>query len=102
MGKNPESLDVVQLVIDNCNNIVIDADAISKYNFQNKNIVITPHKGELLRLEIEYSRESLMSFSSENNLTILLKGESDIITDGFFFKNNIPFGSLFIVEGSQI
>jgi len=100
MGKNSESLEVVQLVIDNCNNIVIDADAISKYNFQNKNIIVTPHKGELSRLEIECDRENLMLFSSENNLTLLLKGERDIITDGYFFKYNISGHPRMAVGGS--
>jgi len=100
MGKNPESLNAVQLIIDSCNNIVIDADAISKYNFQNKNIIITPHKGELLRLGIESSRENLMLFSSKNNLTLLLKGEIDIITDGYFVKNNISGHPRMAVGGS--
>jgi len=88
MGKNIESLKTVQLVIEKCNNIVIDADAISNYDFHNKNIILTPHKGELSRLGIQSQRDNLMEFANENNVTLLFKGEIDVITDGHFLKNN--------------
>jgi len=88
MGKDKVSLEAVQLIIEKCNNVVIDADAIFTYNFHNKNIIITPHKGELARLGIQSKREDLMSFANDNNVTILFKGEIDLITDGDFFKKN--------------
>ena len=88
MGKDKVSLKAVQLILEKCTNVVIDADAISNYDFHDKNIIITPHKGELTRLGIQGKREDLMSFANDNNVTILFKGEIDLITDGHFFKKN--------------
>ena len=88
MGKDKVSFEAVQLIIEKCNNVVIDADAIFTYDFHDKNIIITPHKGELERLGIQDKRGYLMLFANDNNLTILFKGEIDQITDGTFFKKN--------------
>ena len=100
MGKDSLSLEAVKAVIENCDNIVIDADAISKYDFRNKNIVLTPHKGELPRLGISTSKKDLIEFSSKNNVTLLLKGQTDVITDGYFIKNNTTGHPRMAVGGS--
>ena len=88
MGKNPKSLETVQKVIECFDNIVIDADAISDYSFGDKKVILTPHRGELARIGIEGQREDLMNFAKSNDLTVLLKGDEDLITDGYFFKVN--------------
>ena len=88
MGKCKESISAVQTIIDNFTNIVIDADAIHHYDFKNNNILLTPHKGELSRLGVEADMENLMDFANSNNLTILLKGKNDLITNGTYFKIN--------------
>ena len=88
MGKHEDSYEVVQFLIDNFDNIVIDADAINLYNFGNCNLLLTPHLGELSRLNIKNSRDNLMSFAKSNNLSLLLKGEKDYITNGDYFKIN--------------
>jgi len=88
MGKESESLEAVQLVIDNCDNIVIDADAINLYDFNSKNIVITPHRGEIERLGIIPTEKDMSQFASKNNITLILKGEIDFITDGTYSKQN--------------
>ena len=100
MGKDPTSLEAVQTVIDNCDNIVIDADGISKYDFQNKNVILTPHKGELSRLGLRSNQADLFEFSSKNNVTILLKGKTDVITDGHFLKKNSTGHPRMTVGGS--
>ena len=100
MGKDSFSLEAVKAVIENCDNIVIDADAISKYDFRNKNIVLTPHKGELPRLGLSTSKKDLIEFSSKNNVTLLLKGKTDVITDGYFIKNNTTGHPRMAVGGS--
>ena len=100
MGKDPTSLEAVQTVIDNCDNIVIDADGISKYDFQNKNVILTPHKGELSRLGLRSNQTDLFEFSSRNNVTILLKGKTDVITDGHFVKKNSTGHPRMAVGGS--
>ena len=100
MGKDPTSLEAVQTVIDNCDNIVIDADGISKYDFQNKNVILTPHKGELSRLGLRSNQTDLFEFSSKNNVTILLKGKTDVITDGHLVKKNSTGHPRLAVGGS--
>jgi len=89
IGKEQVSIDAVQGLIDNFQNIVIDADAIVPYDFRDGNILLTPHKGELSRLGVNPEKESLMDFSNSNNLTILFKGKEDFITDGHYFKTNM-------------
>ena len=88
MGKSESALDTVQEVINNFDNIVIDADAINNYDFGEKNVLLTPHKGELIRLKVNPVKEELMNFSLSSGATLLLKGEIDYITDGLYFKNN--------------
>ena len=89
MGKSPKSFEAVSEIISNFDNLVIDADAISKYNFNKKNILLTPHKGELNRLGVEADKESLMQFSIDSGVTLLFKGKIDYITDGLYFKRNV-------------
>jgi len=66
----------------------------------NKNVVVTPHSGEFKRLfgqippENQKQRISLVEeFAKENGITILLKGQTDVITDGktiFLNPKKIP------------
>tara|TARA_B110000014_G_C20121378_1_gene594419 strand:+ start:1684 stop:3054 length:1371 start_codon:yes stop_codon:yes gene_type:complete len=88
MGKRQDSLEAVSEIIANFDNLVIDADAISNYKFNNKNILLTPHKGELSRLGAEPNKEQLMQFSIDSGVTLLFKGKIDYITDGINFKMN--------------
>ena len=88
MGKHLESIDAVRELIINFDNLVIDADAITRYNFYNKNILLTPHKGELNTLGVKSTKEELMQFSLESGATLLLKGKIDCMTDGSYFKRN--------------
>ncbi|MDG1544206.1 MAG: NAD(P)H-hydrate dehydratase [archaeon] len=88
MGKDSKSFAAVQILIDNYDNVVIDADAINLYNFSSKNIVLTPHKGEIERLEIRPTKDAMNQFALENNITLVLKGETDFITNGEYFKHN--------------
>ena len=88
MGKHLESIDAVRELIINFDNLVVDADAIFRYNFYNKNILLTPHKGELNTLGVKSSKKELMQFSLESGATLLLKGKIDYITDGLYFKKN--------------
>lgn len=66
----------------------------------NKNVVVTPHTGEFKRLfgqvppENQKQRISLVEkFAKENGITILLKGQTDIVSDGkttFLNPKKIP------------
>ena len=88
MGKMDESLSSTSSIISNFDNLVIDADAINTYNFRRKNILLTPHLGELARLDVNSSEEDLMSFSKKHGVTLLLKGKIDFMTDGYCLKRN--------------
>jgi len=88
MGKSEVVFNTVQEIINHFDNLVIDADAINNYDFSGKNILLTPHKGELNRLEIKPVKKELMDFSINSGATLLLKGEIDYITDGLHFKKN--------------
>ena len=88
MGKHKDCIKTVQGIIDNFENLVLDADAIGIYKFRRNNLLMTPHAGELSRLNVKGDRKSLMSFSKSNNLSLLSKGEKDYITDGNYFKIN--------------
>ena len=67
---------------------------------QNKNVVVTPHTGEFKRLFGEIPPNSVKERTSmvekhakKNSLTVLLKGPTDIISDGqktFLNPKNIP------------
>ncbi len=55
----------------------------------NKNVVVTPHSGEFKRLfgqtppDNQKQRISLVEkFAKENGITILLKGQTDVVSDG--------------------
>ena len=88
MGKHKDCIKTVQAIIDNFENLVLDADAIGMYKFRKNNLLMTPHAGELSRLNVKGDKPSLMNFARSNNLSLLLKGEKDYITDGNYFKIN--------------
>ena len=66
----------------------------------NKNVVVTPHSGEFKRLfgqippDNQKQRISLVEkFAKENGITILLKGQTDVVSDGkttFLNPKKIP------------
>jgi len=65
-----------------------DADAIFDFNFKHPNILLTPHRGELKRLTPSSRPEDLLEYASKKGVTLLIKGEVDIITDGNLMKEN--------------
>lgn len=88
IGKELETVKTIQLLIGKFDNIVLDADGIGIYDFLDKNILLTPHSGELKRLELGRDSDDIVTFCNDNKLTILLKGETDFITDGISKKYN--------------
>ena len=88
IGKKKSTRHTIQKILDNIDNLVLDADAIFDYSFNNKSVLLTPHEGELKRLVKSNNKESLIHYSSRNNVTILVKGAVDIITDGSSIKEN--------------
>ncbi|MGI6595265.1 MAG: NAD(P)H-hydrate dehydratase [Elusimicrobia bacterium] len=77
--------------------LVIDADAINIISLNpavlkkntNRNIILTPHPGEMSHLtgltinEIQRKREKTAEeFAKENNVIVVLKGHRTVVTDG--------------------
>ncbi len=88
IGKQKETLKAVVELARNCDNLVLDADAIFDFDFERKNILLTPHRGELNRLIPDSELDNLLRYASERGVTLLVKGEVDLITDGNFLKTN--------------
>ena len=81
IGQNSSTIEAIQMMINHFDNIVLDADAIQKYDFSG-NILVTPHTGEIERLISDCNDKNLMSFAKEHSLAVLLKGKTDVITNG--------------------
>ena len=62
-------------IISNFDNLVIDADAINSYNFSSKNILLTPHLGELKRLGSNSSEEELIFTQKHMALQFFLRAK---------------------------
>ena len=88
IGKQEQTQNAIIELVKNCNNIVLDADAIFDFNFKHPNILLTPHRGELKRLTPSSRPEDLLEYASKKGVTLLIKGEVDIITDGNLVKEN--------------
>jgi len=84
---------LVKSLLDRDVRLSLDASALVNYILpllSNKNVVVTPHAGEFKRLfgvsppTQQKQRISLVEkFAKENSLTILLKGPTDVISDGY-------------------
>ncbi|KCZ73267.1 yjeF-like protein, hydroxyethylthiazole kinase-related [Candidatus Methanoperedens nitroreducens] len=91
LGTAEDTIRAVTKIVPLCRKAVIDADALGPFlrPLLHKNIIITPHAGEMKRLsgadvpEDEKEKISFIkNFARDNNVTVLLKGVIDIISDG--------------------
>lgn len=93
-GDHHETLDFfAQLLEKFSGKLIFDADAFSVFGKSNSNradsqqLIVTPHRGEFARAKSPDARDdySLLiegeNFASQNNLTLLLKGEPTLVTD---------------------
>ncbi len=113
LGAAKETLAAVQKFIAKCMKpLVIDADAITACGQQprvlrGKTGVITPHAGEFKALtgktipeEVERRMRLVREASSKLGLTILLKGPTDVISDGTYVKLNRVHNEAMTVGGT--
>ncbi len=96
LGTTDETLGAVRKIVPLCRKAVIDADALQPFLLPllHKNIIITPHAGEMKRIsgsdvpageeKVDFTR----NFAHEHNVTVLLKGAIDIISDGTEVRAN--------------
>ncbi|MEM2990546.1 MAG: NAD(P)H-hydrate dehydratase, partial [Halobacteria archaeon] len=110
LGREEATKRAVRAIIPLCRKVVIDADALHALALpipRNINAIITPHSGEfkvISGFELPANwRERLgivQRFSRENNLTVLLKGRMDIISDGETVKVNRTGNAAMTVGGT--
>ncbi|HEY9206540.1 MAG TPA: NAD(P)H-hydrate dehydratase [Candidatus Methanoperedens sp.] len=90
LGTEDNTLAAIKKIVPMCKKAVIDADALQPFLLPllHKNIIITPHPGEMRRLSGENVPDGtqkvdfVRNFAREYNVTVLLKGAVDIISDG--------------------
>ncbi len=97
LGSAEETLSAVKKIIPLCRKAVIDADALSPQilPISNKNVIITPHTGEMKRVsgvdvpgDEKEKIDFIRNFAESNEITVLLKGAVDIISDGAEVRAN--------------
>lgn len=97
LGTADETLSAVKKIVPLCKKAVIDADTLlpQLLPLLNKNIIITPHAGEMKRLSgVDVPGDEkqkigfIKDFAKTNEVTVLLKGAVDIISDGLEVRAN--------------
>jgi hydroxyethylthiazole kinase-like uncharacterized protein yjeF len=97
LGTEDATLEAVRKIVPMCGKAVIDADALTPDVIQagHREIIVTPHAGEMRRLsgvdvpEDEKKKLAFVrEFAKDNDLTVLLKGRTDIISDGTEVRAN--------------
>ncbi len=97
LGTEGATLEAIKIIVPMCEKAVIDADALipEVVLTGHKDIIVTPHAGEMKRLsgadvpEDEKKKLAFVrNFAKDNKITVLLKGKMDIISDGMEFRAN--------------
>ncbi len=97
LGIADETLHAIEKIVPLCKKAVIDADVLSpRLNpLLNRNIIITPHAGEMKRLsgldvphDLKERVKMIKDFANDHEVTVLLKGAVDIISDGVEVRAN--------------
>ncbi len=109
LGNEDSTLETVRKIVPMCRKAVIDADALAPDVLQSghRDIIVTPHAGEMKRLsgadvpEDEKKKLAFVrDFAKDNKLTVLLKGKVDIISDGTEVRANRTGNSGMTVGGT--
>jgi hydroxyethylthiazole kinase-like uncharacterized protein yjeF len=96
LGTADETSAAVRKIVPLCRKAVIDADALSPplLPLFHRNMIITPHAGEMKRIsgvDVPGGKEKvdfIRKFAGDNNVTVLLKGAVDIISGGIETRAN--------------
>ncbi len=99
LGDHKETLEAVEKIVKKAEKpMLIDADGLKAFGDNrievNEDVVLTPHKGEfemLVRGEGEFN-DRADHYALQNDLTLLVKGKRDYITDGKRYRWN-EFGN---------
>ena len=91
LGTADETLNAIEKIVPLCKKAVIDADALSTrlVPLLSRKIIITPHAGEMKRLcgldvpqDLKQRVKMIKDFANDHEVTVLLKGAVDTISDG--------------------
>lgn len=89
LGDDEESLQAVKELIEEIDvPMVVDADALKAFDGEIKSgrdLVLAPHRGEFNQLigeRVEEMEEKADEFAEKNSIVLVVKGETDYITDG--------------------
>jgi hydroxyethylthiazole kinase-like uncharacterized protein yjeF len=109
LGNEYPTLEAVRKIVPMCRKAVVDADALAQEVLHegHRDIIVTPHAGEMKRLsgadvpEDEKKKLAFVrDFAKDNELTVLLKGKVDIISDGKEVRANRTGNSGMTVGGT--
>jgi hydroxyethylthiazole kinase-like uncharacterized protein yjeF len=98
IGRDTATLETVEQLLPLCKKVIIDADALYNLSLPAKSeakFILTPHSAEFSRLCREQISQALdekktivARFAGEKGITVVLKGEVDIISDGLITRLN--------------
>ena len=96
LGAAPETIEAVEAILEGYRGrLVIDADALDAVGVESDaSMILTPHRGEFLDLggtegtDIAGWRQQAAELAANLDATILLKGPTDVITDGERTREN--------------
>jgi NAD(P)H-hydrate epimerase len=98
IGADPETVKAVSELISASNNLTLDADglrALTASEYEAGKIAVTPHLAEFAALtgdaipgSLQERIGAVQTFSRQWNVTTLLKGRIDIISDGTTYRLN--------------
>lgn len=92
LGRDSQTLEAVEKLLPLCKRAVVDADALYGLRLPVKNegkFILTPHSAEFSRLcseevpsSLDRKKDIVSRFAREKDVTVILKGNIDIISDG--------------------
>ena len=95
LGKSELTDRAIRAIVPLCKKIVVDADALGSLEFPLGGGIITPHTAEFkLLCGTDYPKDKknrydlVKRFAEKNKVVVLLKGKTDIISDGISIKTN--------------
>ena len=100
LGTDEETRKAIIKFIELCDRpMVVDADGVTSFrgDIPKKNIIFTPHKGEFEKLARGTGPQD---FAEKNQCVVVLKGHTDIITDGKRTRKNSAGTSAMTVGGT--
>ncbi|MDK2948759.1 MAG: ADP-dependent NAD(P)H-hydrate dehydratase / NAD(P)H-hydrate epimerase [Methanolobus sp.] len=110
LGRERETLETVEQLLPFCRKAVVDADALFGLTLPVKSegkFILTPHSAEFSRLsgsevpkELDSKKNIVRRFASDKDVTLLLKGKIDVISDGSVTRLNRTGNSGMTVGGT--